>query len=60
MGAFFDREVKRLEFTTERTAMRANEKKAMDAATMEREKVSCWNDLLHGVLTGMKGLFPVE
>ena len=35
---FFDRETKRLEFTTERTTLRANEKKALDSAQIEREK----------------------
>ena len=38
MEAFFDRETKRLEFTAERTALRANEKKALDSAQIEREK----------------------
>ena len=37
MEAFFDRETKRLEFTAERTALRANEKKALDSAQIERE-----------------------
>ena len=39
MEAFFDRETKRLEFTAERTVLRANEKKALDSAQIEREKV---------------------
>ena len=38
MEVFFDRETKRLEFTTERTALRANEKKALDSARIEGEK----------------------
>ena len=36
--AFFDRETKRLEFTAERTTLRANGKKAIDSAQIEREK----------------------
>ena len=39
MEAFFDREAKRLEFTAERTALRGNEKKALDSTQIEREKV---------------------
>ena len=35
---FFERETKRLEFTAERTALRANEKRALDSAQIEREK----------------------
>ena len=39
MKAFFDREAKQLEFTAERAVLRANEKKALDSAQIEREKV---------------------
>ncbi len=47
MQAFFDREVARLEFVTERAALRAEEKKAMDAANMEQEKVRVYLLALH-------------
>ena len=39
MEAFFDREVKRLEFTADRALLRAKEKKSLDAAHIEQEQV---------------------
>ena len=38
-GSILDCETKQLEFTAERTVLRANEKKALDSAQIEREKV---------------------
>ena len=39
MEAFFDREAKRLEFTAERTIMRANEKRTLDSVQTDKEQV---------------------
>ena len=45
MAAFFDREVQRLNFTTERMDKRALEKKALDTAKIEAgDKVSLTHD----------------
>ena len=40
MEAFFEREVKRLEFVSERAAMREQEKKELDAVKLNMEQVS--------------------
>lgn len=47
MAAFFDREVKRVEFAAERAVVRANEKRAHDVANMEKEKVWAPHYRLH-------------
>lgn len=39
MESFFDREVKRLEYVSERRQMRSNQKKEIDAASDAKEQV---------------------
>ena len=43
MKAFFEREVKRLDFVSERAALREQEKKELDTAKLDMEQVSTAN-----------------
>ena len=50
MGSFFDREVQRLESTTDRLTVRTNEKKNIESSKLEVKKVGQSSDIERDII----------